>query len=105
MKQIWNPLLGLLILYTATVLPYRISFLNDEDKTFWDVFDIVFDTLFWFDLVINFVSAYYDEEGKLVRTRREVMLNYLRGWFLIDFLACFPFEQVFLIAFGSNGAD
>ena len=36
-----------------------------EDQ-YWNYIDIAVDLLFWIDLVINMLSAYYDEEGKLV---------------------------------------
>ena len=46
-----------------------VSFVQDDDD-FWSVFDTVIDALFWVDLIINFLSAYYDEENKLIRTRK-----------------------------------
>lgn len=30
----------------------------------------------------------------MVDDRKQIALNYLRGWFLIDFLAIFPFDQI-----------
>lgn len=35
-------------------------------------------------------SSYYDEEGKLIVHRKDVMLRYLKSWFLVDFLSCIP---------------
>jgi hypothetical protein len=39
-------------------------------------------------------SAYYNEEGLLIKDRKTVILNYVKTWFLVDFLACFPLETV-----------
>ncbi len=46
--------------YTATVMPYNITFMDDLSEG-WQYIDLVVDILFWIDLAINFISAYYDE--------------------------------------------
>lgn len=42
-------------------------------------------------------------QGKLVRTKKEVINNYLKSWFVVDFLASLPAEEIFLAAIGSEG--
>jgi hypothetical protein len=73
-KTLWNPILFLLMLYTATLLPYRSNNINfifiaafdfDDDSKFWLVLDYIIDSLFWVDLLINFCTTWIDEDGKL----------------------------------------
>lgn len=110
LKVIWNPTLGIILAYTASLMPYRslinlnilVSFLTDEDQIYWVVFDQIIDILFWMDLTMNFLSTYYDDQGKLTKSLKKIINNYLRGWFIVDFLSCFPFEQIFLSQLSTN---
>ena len=45
------------------------------------------------DLIISFFSEYWDN-GMIVRDLPKIMVHYLKSWFIIDFLAAFPFEMV-----------
>lgn len=102
-KTVWNPILFFLMVYTATLLPYRMAFEPDLMTPGWFIFDIIIDVLFWLDFIINCISAYFDDEGKLIKTRKEVIVNYLRTWFFVDLVACLPMEQIFIGIFGSEG--
>mmetsp|Transcript_373 Transcript_373/g.857 ORF Transcript_373/g.857 Transcript_373/m.857 type:complete len:865 (-) Transcript_373:25-2619(-) len=57
-----------------------------EIYAFLDVMSF-FTIIFWtVDLVVSFFTGYYDNAGKLVLTRREVVHQYLTTWFLPDAL-------------------
>lgn len=56
------------MLYTATVMPYRIAFENDISLG-WEIADYFTDSLFWIDMLINMFTAFYNEDGVLVKTR------------------------------------
>lgn len=45
-------------------------------------------------LVINFNAGFY-EKGVLVMQRKSIVINYLKTWFILDFLASFPYSWVF----------
>jgi hypothetical protein len=57
------------ILYTATVMPFAIFFIEDASETGWYVVDIVITVLFLIDLVMNFNIGYYDAAGYPVVNR------------------------------------
>ena len=42
------------------------------------------------DIVVNFFSAYENEFGIIIYKRKEIAINYLKTWFIIDFLSGFP---------------
>lgn len=53
------------------------------------------DACFLLDIIINFFSAFYDEENKLISNNRVIARKYLSGWFAIDLIAGLPFSIVF----------
>ena len=54
--------------------------------------------MFMIDIVLVFNSAYYDNKFKIVCDKRQIAKEYLRSWFLVDFLSCIPMQ---LLAFTS----
>lgn len=41
---------------------------------------------------MEFMTAYYDEDFQIVDNIKEIVRNYLFGWFLLDLLAIIPFD-------------
>ena len=66
-KRAWDTLIAILILYSAIVIPYKIAFVDIDN--FAEI-DIMCDILFAFDILINFFSAFMDNEDNLVRNRK-----------------------------------
>lgn len=93
-KNAWNMVVAILLIYTATVMPFSLAFCEAEPWNAWYVIDIVLDCLFFTDLVINLFSAYYDSNSNLVTSRTKIFFNYLKSWLILDLLACFPFWLV-----------
>ena len=63
---------------------------DDLDNISWITFDAFIDFWFFVELVINFTTAYYDDRGKLVSERVNIIKNYFKSWFLIDFVTLIP---------------
>ena len=82
-----------LLLYTATVTPYRVCFV-DTDTAFWVVLSYVTDFLFFADVFVNCFSAYFDEEDNIITDHKKIIINYATGWMLLDIFACIPFQIV-----------
>ena len=82
-----------MILMTVIITPFRICFIEIQDDKIYSYMDLIFDAFFSLDILINFISSYYDEKNQLVFNLRTIMLNYFKGWFLIDFLTIFPYES------------
>jgi CRP-like cAMP-binding protein len=104
-KRLWNMLLIILLVYTATIMPYRMAFIDSESvDSSWFVLEAVIDGLFFSDILINFNSAVELADGSLVTSRRQIVVKYLRSWFFLDLLACLPFS-VMEEAFGWDKQD
>jgi hypothetical protein len=92
-KALWNVLIILMLCYTATLAPFRIAFYDDTGSfwsKFYNYFDTFVDLVFAIDIIINFISVYEKPNGKYEYKLKNIALNYLTGFFLIDFVATVP---------------
>jgi CRP-like cAMP-binding protein len=93
-KVAWGGVYALLMLYTAFVMPFRMSFYEDTALDEWFVLDNVINVLFFLDILITLNTAIYSEEGAIITARKTIFLTYLRTWLLIDIAACIPFNLI-----------
>lgn len=56
--------------------------------------DWIIDIIFIMDLFINFITAYEKRDGLQETRIKKIAINYIRGWFIIDFLACIPVQLI-----------
>ncbi|CAG9334631.1 unnamed protein product [Blepharisma stoltei] len=93
-KGYWNIILMFLLLYTAIVMPFEMSFLNETKGDEWWWTDVCLNILFFTDFVINCFTAFYDEDSLLVTGQAKILKNYLKGWMIIDIASFFPFDFI-----------
>ncbi|CAG9335933.1 unnamed protein product [Blepharisma stoltei] len=89
----WRFIVLLLLLYTITITPYRVSFV-DVDTLDWQIADLFVDGLYFIDVLINCILAYYDNDMNVIISHKKIFLNYLTGWFFIDLCPCVPFDMI-----------
>lgn len=89
----WNILIALILLYTILVSPCELAFENLETPEL-QYIDYLIDLLFFADVIINSVTAFYDAETNLVNTHKKIFLHYLKRWMLVDIIACIPFQVI-----------
>jgi hypothetical protein len=82
-----------MLLYTATITPFRIAFFEYDD-TLWVSLDSIVDVIFAVDIFSNFFYAYYDDDYNLITDRKRISRNYLFSWFLIDVVAVIPISLI-----------
>lgn len=70
-----------------------------EDK--FTMIDIIVDFLFFVDMLTNFRTTYLNN-GELVVNPKKIAVNYLKGWFIIDFFSAIPFDMIITIAKNSD---
>ena len=100
-KWVWDPLsrgkiawLGIYVClmgYTSLIAPFNVAFLDDENVAPWIQINLIVDVLFICDILVTFNSAFYDSSQLLIFSRRAITLHYIRSWFFLDLVACFPF--------------
>ena len=78
--------------YVGFILPYRLSFESNPPMIF-VILDIYLDSIFLIDILITFltpIAVGYAHDSKLIYDKGKIALFYLKGWFFLDLLACFP---------------
>lgn len=93
-KAVWSLVMSVLLLYTVVVMPFSMAYLESTGFDTWFFIDTTVDGLFFIDVIVNFLSAYYNSEGVLVVNLRTIILKYSRSWLIIDLFACFPFSAI-----------
>lgn len=56
------------------MLPYEIAFVDDETVVQDSLLDIIFNILLAIDIILNFFSAYLDNEENVVKNRKVIKL-------------------------------
>jgi Ion transport protein len=89
----WNVIMMLLLLYTATYVPFKTAFV-DESPQYVNNIEFAIDSLFFIDIVVNFISAYENAEKNIEFRLSYISWMYIRTWFLFDVFSCIPFQYL-----------
>jgi len=74
------------MMYTVTLMPYRVAF-EDSSALSWTIIEYLVQCLFGLDIIVCFFSAYYNDHEILIDSIREISVNYVSSWFIIDLIA------------------
>ena len=89
-KQGWDIWVMLLLIYTATIVPYTVCF-YDETGDFGFLFDLVMDLSFTIDIILTFFTAILLKSGRLELSRGAIAWHYITGYFVLDVVTTFPY--------------
>ena len=92
------------MIFTCAVTPYRLAF-TEKDEIEWVIINYSVDIMFLIDMILNFNSAFYDEDFKMKQNRGLIAITYIKGWFFIDLVAIFPIGLIQKLSSGSNSGD
>eukprot|EP01041_Mallomonas_annulata_P008583 gene8583-17710_t len=92
-KFIWNIIMVFVILLSTTTIAFYIGF-GVEPEGIWYIIDLFVDLFLLTDIIINFHTAYHNENGILIRDKRLIAKRYLRRWLSLDFISAFPFDII-----------
>ena len=79
LKHVWDCVIGLLLVYTALVMPFSLAFVEVPRWSAWFIFDLVIDGLFFTDIFVNCCSAYYNNDSQLVTNRKQIFMQYAKS--------------------------
>lgn len=101
-KTIWDNIILITTVGVAFETPFVIVFKIPLSGPFL-IFSVIVTGIFTLDIIINFNTAFY-KHGIIVKNRKEIIKNYMSGWFWTDFFATVPFELIFISTpfFGLN---
>ena len=103
---------GIILIITFWIMIYKPLhlILNNCDVkntltslSFDNILNIFVDLLFICDLIINFFKSYYNFDEQLVTKSEKIILNYIKGYFIIDLISAIPYYSIIkLIAFNNH---
>lgn len=93
--RVWHLIVVVLLIWSATIIPFRIGFYSDETVTYdaWVITEIIVDVFFMVDIGVNFCSA-YEHENQVVVDWNQVRWNYLTSYFAIDLVGSIPISII-----------
>jgi len=83
----------LLVIYTGTYIPYKTAFIDNSSETV-NTVELSIDSLFIIDIIVNFISAYEDNERNIEFRFFRIAQKYVMSWFVFDVLSCIPFQYL-----------
>uniref|UniRef100_A0A3P9J4X3 Hyperpolarization activated cyclic nucleotide-gated potassium channel 3 n=1 Tax=Oryzias latipes TaxID=8090 RepID=A0A3P9J4X3_ORYLA len=93
----WDIVMLLLMMSNLVILPWGITFFEDQNTLPWIVFNVLSDTLFLMDLIFNFRTGILVEDSHVILDPKEIRMHYIQTWFLVDFISSIPVDYIFLV--------
>lgn len=94
----WDFSMLLFMVGNLIIIPVGITFFKEETTTPWIIFNVVSDTFFLMDLVLNFRTGIIIEDNSdIILDPKSIKKTYLRTWFVVDFVSSIPVDYIFLI--------
>ncbi|KAG1925853.1 potassium/sodium hyperpolarization-activated cyclic nucleotide-gated channel 2 [Pimephales promelas] len=94
----WDFTMLMFMVGNLIIIPVGITFFKEETTTPWIIFNVVSDTFFLMDLVLNFrTGIVYEENTEIVLDPEKIKMKYLKTWFVVDFVSSIPVDYIFLI--------
>ncbi|MEK6797258.1 MAG: ion transporter [Spirochaetota bacterium] len=88
-RVFWSLFIVVSILAAVVIFSYRMVFKNDSlDALYW-----LFTVIFSLDILVN-LNMSFKKGLTIVSDRKTIVSTYLRSWFILDFLAAFPFPVI-----------
>ena len=95
-KVLWDNSVLILAVINAFAVPVELTvFQQLSDMSEYVVIDLIINIVFMVDVAICFNTSFFNIEGELVRTRKEIAMNYMfKGMFFIDFFSSIPYTLI-----------
>ncbi|XP_010886887.2 potassium/sodium hyperpolarization-activated cyclic nucleotide-gated channel 2 isoform X2 [Esox lucius] len=94
----WDFTMLLFMVGNLIIIPVGITFFNDGTTTPWIIFNVISDTFFLMDLVLNFRTGIIIEDNSdIILDPATIKKTYLKTWFIVDFVSSIPVDYIFLI--------
>ncbi|XP_029906036.1 potassium/sodium hyperpolarization-activated cyclic nucleotide-gated channel 2 [Myripristis murdjan] len=94
----WDFTMLMFMVGNLIIIPVGITFFKDETTTPWIIFNVVSDTFFLMDLVLNFrTGIVFEDNTEIILDPKKIKKKYLRTWFVVDFVSSIPVDYIFLI--------
>ncbi|XP_056894219.1 potassium/sodium hyperpolarization-activated cyclic nucleotide-gated channel 2 [Takifugu flavidus] len=94
----WDFTMLMFMVANLIIIPVGITFFKDETTTPWIIFNVISDTFFLMDLVLNFrTGIVFEDNTEIILDPDKIKKKYLKTWFVVDFVSSIPVDYIFLI--------
>lgn len=90
-KQLFDVWILFLVAYSCSSNILFIAYSIDNSSLTHTIIYWFVEIFFYIDFIFTWFSGYRNEDQKLIMQLRPIAINYLKTWFIIDFVAIFPF--------------
>jgi len=81
----------ILIIYVATVTPFKFSFVDENAYPFWEYAEYLIDLFFVADIFVTFFTPLFIND-QLIKSHKRIAIDYLKFWFWLDVFSVIPLE-------------
>lgn len=92
-KKYFDALLLLVTLFAAIEVPLQLS-LRYPTPDWIRVITLLYPVLFFADIIATFFTV-RTVDGHPVTSKKQIAIDYLRSWFIVDLVAAIPFDLIF----------
>ncbi|KAE8636374.1 hypothetical protein XENTR_v10002962 [Xenopus tropicalis] len=94
----WDLIMLIMMVGNLVIIPVGITFFTEQTTTPWIIFNVASDTVFLFDLFMNFrTGIVIEDNSEIILDPKVIKMNYLKSWFVVDFISSIPVDYIFLI--------
>ncbi|KAG8456651.1 hypothetical protein GDO86_002435 [Hymenochirus boettgeri] len=94
----WDLIMLIMMVGNLVIIPVGITFFTEQTTTPWIIFNVASDTVFLFDLFMNFrTGIVIEDNSEIILDPKVIKMNYLKSWFIVDFISSIPVDYIFLI--------
>ena len=103
MNSKWKMIFDFIVILSTLIYCMKIiyqlcffGFSSNYNESLGDkIFDFIIFALNAVYIILNFFHSYIDKStGETIIENKKIVINYLKGWFSIDFISSFPFELI-----------
>lgn len=96
--RVWIKVILIFAIYSSCFTPFEFGFFRGLPGRLFPL-EIAGQIAFFIDIVLQFFVAYRDKQTyRMVFNRNKIALRYLKSSFIMDLLACMPWDQIYQIA-------
>ncbi|XP_063817913.1 potassium/sodium hyperpolarization-activated cyclic nucleotide-gated channel 1 [Pseudophryne corroboree] len=94
----WDLVMLIMMVGNLIIIPVGITFFTEQTTTPWIIFNVASDTVFLFDLFMNFrTGIVIEDNSEIILDPKVIKMSYLKSWFVVDFISSIPVDYIFLI--------
>ena len=93
----WDVALMIVLISISFTTPFQLAFYSEGDWSDtsiqqWDTALLIFFAL---DMIVNFRTSFIESNtGEEIFNSISIVIQYMKGWFVIDLLSTIPFERI-----------